>query len=392
MKRISILGSTGSIGKSALQVIERFPERFQVAGLGAARNHALLLEQIKKFKPECAALSDPAAAKRLREKTDIPIFEGEAGLIKVAAWKRADFVLSSIVGFAGLVPTLAAIRAGKTIGLANKEVLVTAGEMVMREARSRKVQILPVDSEHSAIFQCLAGQGMVGQGRESVNNLILTASGGPFAGKTRRQLARVKASDALRHPNWQMGKKITLDSATLMNKGLEVIEAHYLFGLPPEKIKVLVHPQSIVHSMVEFIDGTLLAQLSVPDMKAPIAYALSWPERLPGVIQPLRLARIKELTFSEPDTKTFPCLAYAYRALRAGGTAPAAMNAANEVAVEAFLQGRVGFNDIPAIIKKVMDLQGVPAPALDLPAICQADSFARKTASELIKKIRSQKV
>jgi len=381
MKKIAILGSTGSIGKSALEVIERFPERFRVVALAASRNHALLLKQIKKFRPECAALFDPLAAKRLREKTEIPVYEGEEGLRKAAAWKGADFVLSSIVGFAGLLPTLAAIRAGKTIGLANKEALVTAGELVMSEAKKRGVQILPVDSEHSALFQCMAGHG-----QKSLRRVILTASGGPFALKTKRQLARVKAEDALKHPNWRMGKKITIDSATLMNKGLEVIEASHLFSLGPERIKVLIHPQSIVHSMVEFVDGSILAQLSVPDMRAPIAYALSYPERLPDVIPALDLPRIEGLTFSEPDLKTFPCLAYAYDALRAGGTMPAVLNAANEAAVEAFLAGRIGFNDIPVIIKKIMGLYGVPAPAGDLPAIIEADSFGRNTALELIKK------
>jgi len=381
MKRISILGSTGSIGKSALQVIEKFPERFKVVALAASRNHALLLNQIKKFAPECAALFDPLAAKRLREKTDIPVYEGEEGLLRAATWKGADFVLSSIVGFAGLLPTLAAIKAGKAIGLANKEVLVTAGEIVMAEAKKRNVPILPVDSEHSAIFQCMAGHG-----RGFLRRIILTASGGPFAGMTKRGLARVKAEDALRHPNWRMGKKITIDSATLMNKGLEVIEARHLFSLGPERIKVLIHPQSIVHSMVEFVDGSVLAQLSVPDMRAPIAYALSYPERLPDVIAPLDLGRAEGLTFSEPDMKTFPCLGYAYQALAAGGTMPAILNAANEAAVEAFLCGRIGFNNIPAIIRKVMELHGVPAPAGDLAAIIEADSFARGAALDIIKK------
>lgn len=352
MKKISILGSTGSIGKSTLQVIERHPARYKVAVLAASTNHELLLKQIEKFRPDMAALFDPRAAELLRKKTDIPVYDGEEGLLRAASYDGADFVLSAIVGFAGLLPTLAAIEAGKTIGLANKEVLVTAGDFVMELARKKGVRILPVDSEHSAVFQCLLGHD-----EKFLRSIILTASGGPFAGWSKERLASVQPEEALNHPKWRMGKKITIDSATLMNKGLEVIEAHHLFSVEPERIKVLIHPQSIVHSLIEFVDGSVLAQLSNPDMKAPIAYALSYPERLPDVIAPLELGRIKDLSFSEPDHEVFPCLGYAYEVLKEGGVMPAVLNAANEISVQAFLEGRIGFNDIPAIINKVLEAE-----------------------------------
>ena len=385
-KKVAILGSTGSIGRSALDVIERYPERFSVSALSACKNHDLLLEQIEKFKPDIAALSDPEAARALQGRTKIPVLSGEEGVLRVASYEGATFVISAIVGFAGLAPTLAAIRAGKDVGLANKEALVTAGRIVMAEAERRGVKVLPVDSEHSAVFQCL--NGLSSHNGAFGGNIILTASGGPFLGRSARELEGVTARDAVAHPNWKMGMKISVDSATLMNKGLEVIEAHYLFGVPPERIKVLVHPQSIVHSMVEFPDGALLAQLSVPDMKAPIAYALSWPERLPGVIPPLDLARLgKDLSFSEPDTGAFPCLLYAYGALREGGLAPAVLNAANEAAVGAFLAGEIGFNDIPAIIKETMERRERRDLA-DEKSVFQADSDARKSASDLIDQIK----
>ncbi|MDA8169487.1 MAG: 1-deoxy-D-xylulose-5-phosphate reductoisomerase [Nitrospiraceae bacterium] len=378
MKKIAILGSTGSIGTSALEVIEKYPGLFRVTALAASRNHGLLLEQIKKFRPEIVALHDSGSASLLRGRTDVPVYEGREGLDKVASYPGADFVISSIVGFAGLRPTLAAIRAGKDIGLANKEVLVTAGDIVMAEARRHGVRMLPIDSEHSAIFQCLEGRG-----RESVKNIVLTASGGPFKGKTRKELETVNAGDALRHPNWQMGRKITVDSATLMNKGLEVIEAHHLFSAGQEHIKVLIHPQSIIHSMVEFIDGSLLAQLSVPDMKAPIAYALSYPQRLDEVIPRLDLVKTGSLSFQEPDMETFPCLAYAYEALVEGGTVPAVLNASNEIAVDAFLNGRIGFNDIPVIIKKAMESHK-KQELRDENTVLEADALARRSALRLV--------
>ena len=388
VKKITILGSTGSIGKSALEVVEKYPECFKVVALAACRNHELLLEQIKKFKPEIAALSDPEAARAIEGKAGITVLSGKEGIIKTASYEGASFVISAIVGFAGLAPTLAAIRSGKDIGLANKEALVTAGSVVMAEAAKRGVKILPVDSEHSAVFQCMDGRsGSCGQDVPFEGEIILTASGGPFLGKSRKELEAVTAKEAVSHPNWKMGMKISVDSATLMNKGLEVIEAHHLFQVPPERIKVLVHPQSLVHSMVEFPDGSMIAQLSVPDMKAPIAYALSYPERLHGVIPRLDLTRSGGLSFMCPDTETFPCLLYAYEAIREGGTAPAVLNAANEVAVEAFLSGSIGFNDIPVIIKKTMQShssQSLP----DEGAAILADFAARKSAASFVGEIK----
>ncbi len=390
VKKIAILGSTGSIGKSALDVVEKYPERFRVAALAACRNHKLLLEQIKKFKPEIAALSDPEAASAIRGRAGIPVLSGTEGIIKTASYEGADFVISAIVGFAGLAPTLAAIRSGKDVGLANKEALVTAGSVVMKEALERGVKVLPVDSEHSAVFQCIDGRaGSGGQGPFD-GEIILTASGGPFLGRSRAELEHVTAKEAVSHPNWKMGMKISVDSATLMNKGLEVIEAHHLFQVPPERIRVLVHPQSLVHSMVEFPDGSLIAQLSVPDMKAPIAYALSYPERLRGVISRLDLTQSAGLTFMDPDTETFPCLLYAYEAIRAGGTAPAALNAANEVAVDAFLSGSIGFNDIPVIIKKTMQSH-LSQRLDDEEAAVLADSASRKTAASLVEEIKKER-
>ena len=378
MKRIVILGSTGSIGKSALDVIRRHRERFKVTGLTAGGNSELLLEQTEEFGPEVVALDDRASAGALRKKTRIPVYEGVEGVCRVASYPQADFVLSAIVGFAGLAPTVAAVRAGKTIGLANKESLVVAGEIVMREARQRNLRILPVDSEHNALFQCLDGKDMA-----DIKRVILTASGGPFAGRRKEELKDASPEEALSHPNWSMGRKITVDSATLMNKGFEVIEAHYLFGLEPERIDVLIHPQSIVHCIVELKDACLIAQMSMPDMRAPIAYALSYPERLPGIIPPLDLASIGSLTFMAPEFQSFPCLGLAYRALGEGGTMPAVLNAANEVAVEAFLQREIGFNDIPAIIKETMD--GHRNTVLDgLESVNRADRWARQEARGLV--------
>jgi 1-deoxy-D-xylulose-5-phosphate reductoisomerase len=356
MKNIVILGSTGSIGRSALDVISVRRDRFRVVGLTARRNHELLLRQIEEFGPEVVAVSDPGAAAFIREKVSgksgPKVLEGERGLAEAASWESAGFVLSAIVGFAGLLPTLAAVKAGKDIGLANKETLVVAGDIVKSEAARSGTRIIPVDSEHSAVFQCLGGAD-----RAFLSRIVLTASGGPFAGKSARELDGMTPEDALKHPSWSMGRKITIDSATLMNKGLEVIEAHHLFGVGPESIDVLIHPQSIVHSMVEFTDGAALAQLSVPDMRGAIAYALSFPERMEAVIPRLDLSSVGELSFSKPDHENFPCLSYAYKALEAGGAMPAVLNAANEAAVEFFLDGKIGFNDIPAIIKKTMDSQ-----------------------------------
>lgn len=381
MKRISILGSTGSIGRSTLSVVEQFPDRFRVAALAAGNNIELLEQQIRRFKPALVAVAGAAAAKALAERIGAPgpkIVSGVEGMIEAAAADEADVTVSAIVGTAGLVPTMAAISAGKTIALANKEVLVSAGDLVMRECRSRGVELLPVDSEHSAIFQCL----LAGESRE-IKRLILTASGGPFRSFSPAELASATPAQALKHPNWSMGRKITIDSATLMNKGLEVIEAHWLFGLPQDRISVLVHPQSIVHSMVEYCDGAVVAQLGMPDMKGPIAYALSYPERLADVSPPLELAKIRTLTFEEPDYERFPCLAYAFDALKAGGSMPAVLSAANEVAVKFFLDGKIGFQDIARVIRTVMDAHS-PSSITTVEDALKADLWARKTAEKAI--------
>ncbi|NJC86961.1 MAG: 1-deoxy-D-xylulose-5-phosphate reductoisomerase [Desulfuromonas sp.] len=382
MKSLAILGSTGSIGVSTLEIVAAHPERFRVVALTAGRNLALLEQQVRAFRPEMVTVFDPVDAGRLKDRlgADAPhILSGRTGLIACAAQSGAQLVVSAIVGAAGLEPTLAAIDAGIDVALANKETLVAAGEVVMRAVARRGIHLFPVDSEHSAIFQSLAGHR-----KDDVRRLILTASGGPFRDFSAAELERVVPDDALSHPNWSMGRKITIDSATMMNKGLEVIEAHWLFGLPPEKIAVHVHPESIVHSMVEYVDGAVISQLGIPDMKTPIALALSWPERLPLDLPPLDLCQLGSLHFREPDGERFPCLALAYRALRAGGTAPAVLNAANEVAVEAFLDHRLGFTSIARVIAAVLD-HHAPAPADNLGAVLAADAAARVAARNLIK-------
>ena len=383
MKNIVILGSTGSIGRSSLEVIDKFPDRFRVVGLAAGRNLPLLLEQIERWRPRLVAVHDEDIYKQLKSKiggTKPEILCGIDGICSIAESGEAEAVISAIVGSAGLLPTISAIRAKKTVALANKETLVMAGELVMSEVKKHGTALLPVDSEHSAIFQCMRGYE-----RESVKKIILTASGGPFVGKSAEELQNVSPENALKHPNWSMGKKISIDSATLMNKGLEVIEASRLFDLPPEKIDVLIHPQSIVHSMVEFNDGSYIAQLSRPDMKGPIAYALSYPERLIDVIEKVDWEKLPALTFRKPDNKTFPCLSIAYEALKTGGTMPAALNASNEIAVAAFLDGIIGFNRIPVIIKKVLDSHK-PQPADSIDVVLEADKRAREeTLKELNK-------
>ncbi len=381
VKRISILGSTGSIGQSTLSVVEKFPDRFKVVALAAGNNIDLLEQQARRFRPAMVSVVSPAAAEKLRGRlTDIGVrvHSGVEGLIETAAAEDAQTTVSAIVGTAGLVPTMAAIRAGKTIALANKEVLVTAGELVMDECRSRGVKLLPVDSEHSALFQCLhAGAD------KDVRKLILTASGGPFRNFSKQDLAKATLGQALKHPNWSMGKKITIDSATLMNKGLEVIEARWLFGMQPERIEVVVHPQSIVHSLVEYADGAVVAQLGMPDMKGPIAYALSYPDRLEGVSPALDLARVGTLTFEEPDLERFPCLAYAFDALRAGGSMPAVLSAANETAVTYFLAEKIGYSDIARVIRKTMDAH-TPSPIKTVEDALKADRWARREAERII--------
>ncbi len=383
MKRVVILGSTGSIGRAALDVISRHRDKFDVVGLAAGRNIDLLEEQAKAFGPEIIGVAEEKAALELRRRlgSKTEVYSGEVALKTVAAHQGADFVLSALVGFSGLLPTIYAARAGKVIGLANKESLVIAGSIVMEEARAHRAKILPVDSEHSAIFQCVEGHD-----GKHLKKVILTASGGPFIGKKREELREVTPEVALRHPNWSMGRKVTIDSATLMNKGLEVIEASHLFDLPAERIDVLVHPQSIVHSMVEFNDGSLLAQMSMPDMRGPIAYALSYPQRLDDTIPRLELAAIGRLTFHRPDTENFPCLGFAYEALKEGGTMPAVLNAANEVAVDAFLGGRINFTSIPVIINKTM-LSHETKKAAGLDVIIEADRWAREKAEEHLRQV-----
>ena len=380
-KAIAILGSTGSIGVSTLEIVAAFPERYSVVSLSAGGNIALLREQIATFRPQLVAVADPEAAECLQRELNgegPQVVSGIEGLIQVATHPEAQMVVSSIVGAAGLVPTMAAVRGGKDIALANKEILVAAGELFMAEVARQGVRLIPVDSEHSAIFQSLAGQ----RGQD-VRRLILTASGGPFRNTSLEKLRQVGPADALAHPNWAMGQKITIDSATMMNKGLEVIEARWLFDLPAEQIAVHVHPQSIVHSLVEYRDGAMIAQLGVPDMKTPIAYALSWPERLPLEQNPLDLCRAGDLSFSEPDLERFPCLGLAYRALAEGGTCPAVMNAANEIAVEAFLRRQIGFLAIPTVISGVMELHR--NQAIDnLAQVLEADRWGRDQARDLI--------
>lgn len=381
MKRVVILGSTGSIGKSALEVIGRHQEKFAVTGLAAGSNIEVLEEQIRSFHPEIVAVYDSEASRRLKERVGniVNVLTGQDGVNAVASYENSDLVLSAMVGFSGLLPTLNAIRAGKTIGLANKETLVVAGEIIMKEARSRGVRILPVDSEHSAVFQCLEGRS-----KDHLRRIILTASGGPFINRKAEEFGNISPDEALRHPRWKMGKKVTIDSATLMNKGLEVIEASHLFALGPDEISVVIHPESIIHSMVEFIDGTIISQQSVPDMKGPIAYALSYPERLSNIMPSIDLTEVGTLSFFKPDLKRFPCLGYAYEALREGGTMPAVLNASNEVAVKSFLEGRIHFNEIPVIINKTMSShtsKGSP----ELIDIIEADRWARLKAEEIVR-------
>ncbi|MFQ5559273.1 MAG: 1-deoxy-D-xylulose-5-phosphate reductoisomerase, partial [Nitrospinota bacterium] len=337
VRNIVILGSTGSIGRSTLEVIDKQKDQFNVVGLAAGGNVALLSEQIRKYKPEIVALYEHDAVKDLTRECfvkGVKLCSGVDGVIKVATHRSADFVISAIVGAAGLLPTVSAIKEGKDIGLANKEVLVMAGELVIKEAVKKKVAIIPIDSEHSAIYQSMAGYSP-----KSIKKVLLTASGGPFRTLEKEDLSGVTVEEALKHPNWTMGNKISIDSATMMNKGLEVIEASWLFGVPPDDIEVLIHPQSIVHSMVEFVDSSVLAQLGLPDMRVPILYALNYGRRVNLGFESLDLVKAGNLTFEKPDFDKFPCLRYAYDAINRGGSLPSVLNAANEVAVQSFLQG-----------------------------------------------------
>lgn len=380
MKKISILGSTGSIGTSALDIIRMYPDRFRPVVLAGAKNIDLLSAQIKEFKPELAVVYGQKEAilleKKLSPGSSTRVLWGEEGYEVAASFPSAELVLLAIVGAAGLKPALAAINAGKNVALANKETLVMAGELVMKLAREKGVDIFPVDSEHSAVFQSMAGQR-----REDLSKIILTASGGPFRTLPENEFCNIRPQDALKHPNWSMGSKITIDSATLMNKGLEVIEACRLFGLPPEKVEVVVHPQSIIHSMAVYRDGSVISQMGVPDMKAAIAYAFSYPERMDIGLPAPDFSSLGSLTFENPDMKRFPCLALAYEALAIGGTMPTVLNAANEVAVSFFLEGRIGFTGIPGLVEKTMKLHNpVKFPQLD--DIFQADSWARNISRE----------
>lgn len=387
-KGIAILGSTGSIGCNTLRVIESFgSERFRVVALGAGHNVEKLADQIARYLPELVSVETEEAAHNLRARLferdiDLPrIVLGEPGLIEIATHAEADTVVSATVGAVGFVPTLRALEAGKRVALANKETLVMAGELMTEAARASGAELLPVDSEHNALHQCLRGEK-----HSEVRRIILTASGGPFRTKTKTQMQESSVSEALLHPTWSMGAKITIDSATLMNKGLEVIEAHWLFGFSADQIGIVVHPESVVHSMIELVDGSVLAQLGVTDMRHAIQYALTYPERYDCELPPLDLTALSALHFETPDLDRFPCIALAYRALRTGGTLPAAMNAANEAAVQAFIEERISLTDIPLVIEAVMDGHSTQ-PATELAAILEADRQARLAAAGEIQKL-----
>ena len=377
MKKLSLLGSTGSIGTQALQVVQNLREqgeKWEVAALAARSSVNRLEEQARQFHPDVVAVFDEGAALSLRQSlrdTDIQVLSGMEGLCEAAAWPGADLTLNAVVGMVGLQPTLAALQAGKVLALANKETLVAGGAIVMEAARKRNLPILPVDSEHSAIFQCLQGCPE----RGALKKLVLTASGGPFFGRSRQELAGVTREQALRHPNWDMGAKITIDSATMMNKGLEVMEASWLFDLPEHRIEVVVHRESVIHSMVEYQDNAVVAQLGVPDMAVPIQYALTYPRRMPSPAGELDLCALGKLTFYPPDREAFPCLELCREALRRGGLVPAAANGANEQAVALFLEGKIGFLDIPRLVEAAMDRQAPGVVTLE--AVLEADQEAR---------------
>ena len=380
MRRLAILGSTGSIGVQALDVVQRVPDRFEVVGLAAARNVPLLLDQIRRYRPRLAAVADASAAKAVREAAPrgIEVLEGDTGAIAVASHPDVDFVLAAISGAAGLRSTAAAIEASKTVGLANKESLVLAGELLLARAAARGAPILPVDSEHSAIHQSL-----VGHNRSEVRRLILTASGGPFRGMPAEKLPDVTPEQAKKHPIWSMGDKITIDCATLMNKGLEVIEARWLFEVEPSRIDIVVHPEAVVHSMVEYIDGSMVAQLGISDMRGPISYALSHPGRLPLDLAPLDLARLGKLTFEPPDPDRFPAFTLAYRALERGGTSPAVLSGADEGAVAAFLAGRCRFTQIAEVCADVLEAHA-PEPLRTIEQALAASDLGRREAERRV--------
>ena len=388
LRRIAVLGATGSIGGSTLDVIARHPERFRATVLTAHRQVEALVALCVRHRPELAVIADPALEAELAQRlaaagVRCDVASGHDALTSAAASELSDTVVAAIVGAAGLESTLAAARTGKRLLLANKESIVMAGPLLMQAMAAGGGAMIPVDSEHNAIFQCLPG-GRPDLGKSGVRRLILTASGGPFRGRTRAQLADITPDQACKHPNWVMGRKISVDSATLMNKGLEVIEAHHLFGAPAEVIDVLVHPQSLVHSMVEYVDGSVLAQLGNPDMRTAIAHALAWPERVESGVSPLDLAACAPLQFEQSDLATFRCLALAFQALRAGGDAPAVLNAANEIAVEAFLAGALPFLAIADVVEAV--LAELPAQAVvDVPTLCERDRAAREAARRVLR-------
>jgi 1-deoxy-D-xylulose-5-phosphate reductoisomerase len=394
-RTIAILGATGSIGASALDVIARHPERFTVTALCANRRWEALLELVRRFRPPYAALLELSAAQKLeaavqREGLPTRVLQGEAGLCAISALPEADTVIAAIVGAAGLAPTLAAARAGKRILLANKETLVLAGALFIEAVREGGATLLPIDSEHNAIFQCLPHLRAHDVGAAGVRRILLTASGGPFRATPKSELVNVTPDAACAHPNWRMGRKISVDSATMMNKGLEVIEAHWLFGAAIEAIDVLIHPQSVIHSLVEYVDGSVLAQLGNPDMRTPIAQALAWPERVDAGVISLDLARIGTLNFAPPDAERFPCLGLAYAALRDGGTATAVLNAANEIAVAAFLEGRIGFLDIAAVCEQT--LARIPTgPVRSLDDALAADADARRSALSFLNPVHASR-
>jgi 1-deoxy-D-xylulose-5-phosphate reductoisomerase len=383
MKRIAILGSTGSIGRSTLSVAESYPERFQIVALAAGSNIEAAFEQAQRWRPRVISMSAETNADRLRSRlkkeglNDIEVVHGAAGTVRVATHSEADFVVSAIVGVAGLEATYEAVKAGKTVGLANKECLVAAGELVTAEARKQGKPLLPIDSEHNAVHQCLRGGRM-----DEVERIWLTASGGPFLSTPASKFSEITVDQALNHPTWKMGKRITIDSATLMNKGFEVIEACRLFHIPPGKVEVIVHPQSTIHSMVEFVDGSILAQFSVTDMRLPILYALTYPERIQSDMR-FAVSDLRHLDFCPPDLKKFPCLRLAYEAAEAGGAQTVALNAADEVAVAAFLEGDIGFDEIPRIIEEVLDATGSAKPE-SIAKVLEADADARRCAQEQV--------
>ncbi len=387
MKSLIILGSTGSIGQQTIEVVERYPDLFRVVGLSTRGNTILLKEQAKKIKPLSVAVADINAALKLSVEIGAigaQLLGGPEGIINLCRLAEADTVVNALVGSVGLKPTLATLEEGKNLLLSNKESLVVGGEIVTKLAKEKKVMITPIDSEHSAIFQCLRGE------RESqVKKIIITGSGGPFRGRKKKDLKNVTVEEALAHPRWKMGTKITIDSATLMNKGLEVIEAHFLFDVDYDSIKVVIHPQSIVHSLVEFVDGSVLAQLGPTDMRLPIQYALTYPERVPSPVTAIDLAELGELDFEEPDLETFPCLKFAYEAGKAGKTYPAVLNVANEEAVEAFLTERIGFLDISEIVYKALERHKGFEP--DLTILEEAQMWAREKAQEEIERIENKR-